>query len=166
MREEYDVIVIGAGIASLTSAALLAKKGLSVCVLERNDYPGGSCGSFRLKGRTVDQGTAMIFGFGESGFNPHRFVFNELEEEIEVIHHEYLYRLIYDGFPILFHRDFEDYFNTLEKLFPNAINQIRAFYAYIDDLYTHVIAADTTYLSPSEMKNSDNLKHYYFILYD
>ena len=158
MREEYDVIVIGAGIASLTSAALLAKKGLSVCVFERNDYPGGSCGSFRLKGRTVDQGTAMLFGFGESGFNPHRFVFNELEEEIEVIHHEYLYRLIYDGFPILFHRDFEDYFNTLEKLFPNAIKQIRAFYAYIDDLYTHVIAADTTYLSPSEMKNSDNLK--------
>ncbi len=158
MKQQYDVVVIGSGIASLTSAALLAKKGLSVCVLERNDYPGGSCGSFRLKGRTVDQGTAMIFGFGESGFNPHRFVFNELEEEIDVIHHEYLYRLIYDGFPILFHKDFEDYFTTLEKLFPNAINQIRSFYAYIDDLYTHVIAADTTYLSPSEMKNSDNLK--------
>lgn len=158
MRQQFDVVVVGSGIASLTSAALLAKKGLSVCVLERNDYPGGSCGSFRLKGRTVDQGTAMIFGFGESGFNPHRFVFNELEEEIEVIHHEYLYRLIYDGFPILFGKDFEDYFTTLEKLFPDAISQIRSFYAYINDLYTHVIAADTTYVSPSEMKKSYHLK--------
>ncbi len=158
MKERYDVVVIGSGIASLTSAALLAKKGQSVCLLERNDYPGGSCGSFRLKGRTVDQGTAMIFGFGETGFNPHRFVFNELEEEIEVIHHEYLYRLNYDGYPILFHKDFEEYFRTLEKLFPQAISQIRSFYAYINDLYTHVIAADTTYVSPSEMKKSYHLK--------
>ncbi|NCB02107.1 MAG: NAD(P)/FAD-dependent oxidoreductase [Spirochaetia bacterium] len=158
MKKKYEVIVIGGGISSLTSAALLAKKGLSVALFERNDYPGGSCGAFRLKGRTVDQGTAMMFGFGESGFNPHRFVFNELEEDIEIIRHEYLYRLIYDGFPILFHKNFEDYFTRLQTLFPDAIDQIRAFYSYIDDLYTHVIAADSTYLSPSEMKMSDNLK--------
>ncbi len=158
MKKHYDTIVIGSGIAGLTSAALLAKKGLSVAVFERNNYPGGSCGSFRLKGRTIDQGTAMIFGFGESGFNPHRFVFNELAEPIEVIHHEYLYRLIYDGFPILFHKDLEMYFQRIETLFPEAIGQIRAFYDYILDLYTHVIAADSTYMAPSEMKMTDNLK--------
>ena len=158
MKKRYNTIIIGSGIASLTSAALLAKKGLSVAVFERNDYPGGSCGSFRVKGRTIDQGTAMIFGFGESGFNPHRFVFNELDEPIDVIHHEFLYRLIYDGFPILFHKDLEKYFKAIETLFPTAMDQIRAFYSYIEDLYTHVIAADSTYMSPSEMKMSDNLK--------
>jgi phytoene dehydrogenase-like protein len=38
---KYDVIVIGAGAAGLTSAALLAKEGKSVCVVEAGKYLGG-----------------------------------------------------------------------------------------------------------------------------
>lgn len=37
----YDVIVVGSGINSLVCAALLARQGRSVCVLERNDVAGG-----------------------------------------------------------------------------------------------------------------------------
>jgi len=54
-----DVLVIGSGLGSLTAAALLAKKGLSVTVLEQHFQPGGSCGAFRRLGRTFDQGTAI-----------------------------------------------------------------------------------------------------------
>ncbi|MEE8601427.1 phytoene desaturase family protein [Euzebya tangerina] len=38
---EYDVIVIGAGAAGLSAAALLAKEGRSVLLLERSPYLGG-----------------------------------------------------------------------------------------------------------------------------
>ena len=38
---KYDCIVVGSGINALVCAALLAKKGRSVCVLERNDRLGG-----------------------------------------------------------------------------------------------------------------------------
>jgi phytoene dehydrogenase-like protein len=38
----YDAVFVGAGINSLAAAALLAKAGWSVCVLERNDYLGGA----------------------------------------------------------------------------------------------------------------------------
>lgn len=41
MANEYDVVVVGAGSNSLTTAAYLAKAGMSVCVLEKNDIPGG-----------------------------------------------------------------------------------------------------------------------------
>jgi phytoene dehydrogenase-like protein len=37
----YDVIVVGSGINSLVCAALLARKGQKVCMLERNDVAGG-----------------------------------------------------------------------------------------------------------------------------
>ena len=38
----YDAVAIGSGINSLVAAALLARGGWRVCVLERNDWLGGA----------------------------------------------------------------------------------------------------------------------------
>ena len=48
MGKTYDAIVIGAGHNGLTSAAYLAKSGLDVLVLEKNDYIGGAAVSREL----------------------------------------------------------------------------------------------------------------------
>jgi len=136
-----DVVVIGAGLSGLTAAGLLAKSGLSVLVLERTYMPGGACGAFRRKGVTFDMGAAMLFGFGERGFNPHRFVMNELEEPIEVIRHRALYRLNYGEHPIVFWPERERYYQELDKVFPGHTKEIRTFSSYIADLYENVIAA-------------------------
>ena len=42
VSRRYDAVAIGSGINSLVAAALLAKAGWSVCVLERNDWLGGA----------------------------------------------------------------------------------------------------------------------------
>lgn len=149
--DHVDVLVIGAGLASLTGAALLAKRGLRVLCVEQHTQPGGSCGAFRLNGRTVDQGTSMFFGFGVDGFNPHRHVMNLLEEPIEVIRHPVMYRLVYGGHPIDFDADIDAYLDSLRILFDFDVDGIKKFYEYIADLYYHVIAADTTYMSPTEV---------------
>jgi phytoene dehydrogenase-like protein len=44
----YDAIVIGAGHNGLTNAAYLAKSGLDVLCLEKNDYIGGATVSRNL----------------------------------------------------------------------------------------------------------------------
>ncbi|MEM7739341.1 MAG: NAD(P)/FAD-dependent oxidoreductase [Pseudomonadota bacterium] len=47
-RKEYDVVVIGAGHNGLTNAAFLAKSGLDVLVVEKNDHIGGATVSREL----------------------------------------------------------------------------------------------------------------------
>lgn len=47
--KNYDAIVIGAGHNGLTNAAFLAKAGLDVLVLEKNDYIGGATVSRELQ---------------------------------------------------------------------------------------------------------------------
>jgi phytoene dehydrogenase-like protein len=42
VSRRYDAVAVGSGINSLAAAALLAKAGWSVCVLERNDWLGGA----------------------------------------------------------------------------------------------------------------------------
>ena len=147
-----DVIIIGSGLGGLTAAALLANRGLSVLLLEKHYQPGGSCGAFRRNDITFDQGTAMLFGFGSRGFNPHRFVMNELGEPIEVIKHDILYTLMYDGVPIRFFPDMERFFEDLSRLFnDDEIQQIRRFYGYIGSLYHKVIAVNPICVAPSEI---------------
>lgn len=48
MAKKYDAIVIGAGHNGLTNAAYLAKSGLDVLVVEKNDYIGGAAVSREL----------------------------------------------------------------------------------------------------------------------
>ena len=45
---QYDAIIIGAGHNGLTNAAYLAKAGLDVVVVEKNDYIGGAAVSREL----------------------------------------------------------------------------------------------------------------------
>jgi len=50
MPGKYDVIVIGGGLGGLSSAAWLAKNGLSVLLLEKRELPGG-CATGFIRGR-------------------------------------------------------------------------------------------------------------------
>jgi phytoene dehydrogenase-like protein len=66
-NEYYDVIVIGAGIGGLTSAALLSKAGLSVCVLEKEPRVGGYLAGFRRKHFIFDTAIHWLNQYGPGG---------------------------------------------------------------------------------------------------
>lgn len=67
-KEAYDAIIIGAGIGGLSVAALLAKSGKSVLLLERHDRPGGYAHGFKRRGYHFDSGVHLVSGCGSNGY--------------------------------------------------------------------------------------------------
>lgn len=62
--KNYDVIVVGGGIAGLTSAAYMCKAGYTTLLCEKSEKCGGLVGSFNKNGFTFDSG---IRAFENSG---------------------------------------------------------------------------------------------------
>jgi len=85
MKEQYDVIIIGAGIGGLTCGAILAKEGMKVLVIEQASKPGGYATSYRKDGFTFDSCVHFLGGCGEGGIISQIFRYLEIDREMEFI---------------------------------------------------------------------------------
>ncbi|GBL34598.1 putative all-trans-retinol 13,14-reductase [Filimonas sp.] len=66
MQEKpYDIVIIGAGLGGLLSAALLSKEGYKVCVLEKNKQIGGCLQSFGFDGKLFESAVHYIGSLDE-----------------------------------------------------------------------------------------------------
>ena len=74
---EESITVIGGGIAGLTTAALLAKDGYSVTLLEAHTQLGGCAGTFRRSSFIFDVGATQVAGLEKGGI--HHRLFNHLQ---------------------------------------------------------------------------------------
>lgn len=68
-----DVAVIGGGIAGLTAAALLARQGLDVDLLEAHHQSGGCSGTFRRGAWVFDVGATQVAGLEPGGIHQRLF---------------------------------------------------------------------------------------------
>ncbi|MGB5951612.1 MAG: FAD-dependent oxidoreductase, partial [Ornithinimicrobium sp.] len=60
MHHSTDVLVLGGGPAGIATALEVARRGLRVVVLEREDSVGGMAGSFEIDGLRVDHGSHRL----------------------------------------------------------------------------------------------------------
>jgi len=157
LKSKYEVIIIGAGLAGLTTASLLAKRGVDVLLIEQHCLPGGACTSFRREGRVFDCGAALIFGFGKEGYHLHRTLMNFIEEKISVIPRDKFFRLDLAGRQILVWKKLDRYLKELEKQFPNEKAELRTLYDFLLNFYEKYVSGQDLLTPPSEMSNSQKL---------
>ena len=158
LKEAYDVIVVGAGLGGMTAASLLAKRGLSVLMIDQQNKPGGACTSFKREDHVFDVGAAMLYGFGEKGFHPFRFLLNELEEPIDMVAHTTLARMTFEGHEIIFWPDVERFLQELFALFPQEKDGLRAFYTDLYKMYENIVIKNELISPPSELSPRQGLR--------
>lgn len=61
--QKQKIVVVGAGIAGLTSAHFLSRHGFEVVVLEQGDTPGGRMRQVELDGLKVNTGARILYTF-------------------------------------------------------------------------------------------------------
>jgi len=67
VKQDYDIVIIGAGIAGLVAGNYMLDKGRRVLIVERNKYPGGCACSFERSGYRFDAAVHWISQAGEGG---------------------------------------------------------------------------------------------------
>lgn len=128
-------LIIGAGFGGLSTAALLAKEGYNVTVLEKNKTPGGRAMQFSEKGFTFDMGPSWymmpeVFDryFSHFGKNPASFY--------KLIHLDPHYRIFFGKNDVLdMLPDKEKNFEAFEKIEPGSVEKIKKYLDKSRELY-------------------------------
>src|SRR5512134_1170759 len=124
----HEVVVVGGGIGGLTVAAVLAARGVDVCVFERGSQVGGVIAPVESFGYTFDPGVG-IYPCWEPG-EIHDEVFAELpvaQPEVRLETPAYVVRLT-DGMDVPVVADDDQFFATLLVAFPECADKAISFY--------------------------------------
>jgi len=131
----------------LTAAALLARRGRKVLVVEAHDRPGGCCSSWTrwVRGSDAtprrfvfDAGVQDISGLGPGG--PVRRMLTELGAQRRIDWRRVRHRYLLDGLCLDLSQDGADFGAELRRLFPDEAEGISALLDEIAAVYTDIYA--------------------------
>ncbi len=125
-KDEYDAIIIGAGIGGLVCGCYLAKAGMKVLIVEKNNKPGGYCISFKKSGFHFDGGVHGIGGTYDDGKTYN--MLNELAIDLEWEMRDPCESIYFKNkYLINFWRDLNRTKEEIYQYFPNEKENFNAF---------------------------------------
>ena len=141
---DYDAIVVGAGLGGLSAAASLAKSGKTVLLLEKHNVPGGYASSF-MRGRfEFDASLHALSGVGAGDIKgPLWMLLDEygITDKVNFIPIPELYRCVLPELDVTVPVGRENFEQTLCDRFPAEAQGIKRFSAAIFDFAGEAIGA-------------------------
>ena len=129
------VVILGAGIAGLTSAIRLREKGYEVVVLEKNKDAGGLCSGYFVNGHYIDACLHWLMGTNEKSVLHQEWVhIGALGENVNVLSLSTLGSWEYEGTTVTFYRDLDKTEEELLKISPQDKWAIHRFIEAVRDM--------------------------------
>ena len=125
---DYEVVVVGGGIGGITTAALLAARGVKVCLYERQARAGGCVANFEHLGYAFEPTGGLYSGWGPDGL--YERIFAELPvgpPEVERLSPAYVVRLP-DSTEVAVSDNADHFEDNLRSAFPECSKAALAFY--------------------------------------
>lgn len=138
MTEQYDAIIIEAGLGGLTAGAKLAKEGKKVLLIEQHYIVGGCATVFKRKDFTFEVGLHELDGLHEQDLKTK--IFRELGvfDNVEFIKLPEFYRFKNDRIDIVIPHGTEEAIKVLTKHFPEEEKGIKKYFRTINSLREEV----------------------------
>ncbi len=131
-RDDYDVVVIGSGLGGLVSAALLAREGRRVLVVERHDRAGGYAHAFRRRSYRFDSAVHLVSGcepvpFEGGGFLHELLLGLGVRDRCDFVRVDPCYRVEWPGLTLDAPCELESFVEAHVERFPKQAKGIRGF---------------------------------------
>ncbi|WP_461169342.1 phytoene desaturase family protein [Arthrobacter sp. Z1-15] len=129
-------VVIGGGITGLATAALLAREGLEVTVLEKQPVAGGRTGTWQSAGFSFDTGPSWYL-MPEVFDHFFRLLGTSAEEQLELVRLDPGYRVLFEGFaePVDIAATRDENVKLFESLEPGAGARLEKYLDSAVDVY-------------------------------
>lgn len=126
VKSKYDVIIIGAGMGGLMCGGYLAKSGMKILIVEKNDKVGGCITSTKVDGYTIDMGAHLIGGCRRNGLFD-RYL-KDLCIDVDFIEPNPVDRFYICSKKFDVPSDMESYITILQNMFPSEQEAIEKFF--------------------------------------
>lgn len=137
-ENQYDVAIIGAGVAGLTAALKLSNSGKKVVLFERQPIPGGYATSFKRKGFTFESSLHCVGELGIEGDVRKFLKENGIENQVEFINLKEFSRIIFPEHDYVLDFNCGNFITFLKTQFPAETQNIDSFFKSADKFYKQV----------------------------
>ena len=152
---DADVIIIGAGMAGLTCGCLLAKKGLRVFLVEKNQKVGGCCTSFRKDGFSFDLSVQSIGECQRGGRISNLLEELDLLDRIHFIPLEPAREYHFPNQKVIQSSELKSHIENLSSLFPDERRRIQQIYTILKKIFEEYlqIPSSLNWFDPSSFSS-------------